>query len=404
MTVSEGFKTVRASELLPQEEKLEVKSKNASLFIGIPKEDFRYERRIGLTPDAVKLLVNNGHRIRIETGAGAGAKYTDHDFSEAGAEICYDKKQIFEADLIFKVAPPTFEEIELMKPKQNLISAVQIKSQTKAFFEKLQAKKITALSFDYLTDEYGIYPVVRSMSEIAGSTSILLAAELLSSANKGKGLLLGGISGVPPTEVLILGAGNAGEFAVRAAMGMGASVKIFDNSTYRLRRLQNDVHARLYTCIIQPDILKKHLRRADVVIGAIRSEAGRTPCVVSEDMVEVMKPGSVLVDISIDQGGVFETSEITTHEKPTFVKHDVVHYCVPNIPSRVARTASFAISNIFAPLLLDAGNEGGMEALIKNNKGVRSGTILYQGIFTHRVIGDWFGLPYKSLELIMAAI
>ena len=348
--------------------------------------------------------MNNGHRIRIETGAGEGANFSDHQYSEAGAEIVYDAKAVFEANIIYKIAPLTSQEVELMKPKQILLSSIQIKSQQRAYFEALQSKKITFISFDYIQDEYGIFPVVRSMSEIAGSASILIAAELLSNVNDGKGLLMGGISGVPPTDVLILGAGNAGEFAARAAMGLGASVKVFDNSIYRLRRLQNDIHARLHTCVLQPDILMKHLRRADVVIGAIRAEEGRTPCVVTEEMVQVMKSGSVIVDVSIDQGGVFETSDITTHDKPTFIKHEVVHYCVPNIPSRVARTASFALSNIFAPLLLQAGKEGGIETLMKTNKGLRSGTVLYQGLLTHKVVGDWFKLPYKNIELLMAAL
>lgn len=404
MVEQQGVKPLSGGVYMPQEERLEVKSRNASLFIGLPKENFNHERRIGLTPDAVKLLVNNGHRIRIETGAGEGANFSDHQYSEAGAEIVYDAKAVFEANIIYKIAPLTSQEVELMKPKQILLSSIQIKSQQRAYFEALQSKKITFISFDYIQDEYGIFPVVRSMSEIAGSASILIAAELLSNVNDGKGLLMGGISGVPPTDVLILGAGNAGEFAARAAMGLGASVKVFDNSIYRLRRLQNDIHARLHTCVLQPDILMKHLRRADVVIGAIRAEEGRTPCVVTEEMVQVMKSGSVIVDVSIDQGGVFETSDITTHDKPTFIKHEVVHYCVPNIPSRVARTASFALSNIFAPLLLQAGKEGGIETLMKTNKGLRSGTVLYQGLLTHKVVGDWFKLPYKNIELLMAAL
>ena len=404
MVEQQGVKPLSGGVYMPQEERLEVKSRNASLFIGLPKENFNHERRIGLTPDAVKLLVNNGHRIRIETGAGEGANFSDHQYSEAGAEIVYDAKAVFEANIIYKIAPLTSQEVELMKPKQILLSSIQIKSQQRAYFEALQSKKITFISFDYIQDEYGIFPVVRSMSEIAGSASILIAAELLSNVNDGKGLLMGGISGVPPTDVLILGAGNAGEFAARAAMGLGASVKVFDNSIYRLRRLQNDIHARLHTCVLQPDILMKHLRRADVVIGAIRAEEGRTPCVVTEEMVQVMKSGSVIVDVSIDQGGVFETSDITTHDKPTFIKHEVVHYCVPNIPSRVARTASFALSNIFAPLLLQAGKEGGIETLMKTNKGLRSGTVLYQGLLTHKVVGDWFKLPYKNIELLRAAL
>ena len=329
---------------------LEVGKKSCKLFIGLPKEDFKFERRIGLTPDAVKLLVSHGHRIRVETGAGQGAFYSDRDYSEAGAEIAYSAKEVYEADVIFKIASPTMAELEYLRPNQTLLSAMQINAHHRSYFKELLSKKISAIAFDYLQDESGIFPVVRSMGEIAGSTSILIAAELLSNAKGGKGLLMGGVSGVPSSEVLILGAGNAGEFAARAALGLGASVKVFDDSLYRLRRLQNDIHTRLYTCVLQPNILEKHLRRADVVIGAMRPGL-RTPCVVTEEMVKKMKSGSVIVDVSIDRGGCFETSELRTHDNPVFTKHDIIHYCVPNIASRVARTASFSLSNIFAPII-----------------------------------------------------
>jgi alanine dehydrogenase len=386
-----------------QEETLELGKKGCQLFIGLPKEDFRFERRIGLTPDAVKLLVNHGHRIRVETGAGEAAFYTDHDYSEAGAEIAYNTKEVYQADIIFKIAPPNMTELEYLRPNQTLLSAVQVTPQHKMFYQKLLDKKINAIAFDYLTDEKGVYPVVRSMGEIAGGTSILIASEYLSNTKGGKGLLMGGISGVPSTEVIILGAGNAGEFAARAALGLGASVKVFDNSLYRLRRLQNDIHTRLYTCVLQPNILEKHLRRADVVIGAMRP-AMQTPCIVTEDMVRRMKPGSVIVDISIDRGGCFETSELRSHESPTFVKHDIIHYCVPNISSRVARTASFSLSNIFVPIILSIADEGGVKTLIRNDEGVRNGTYIYQGKLTHKGMSEMLALPFTDLRLLLTAM
>ncbi len=386
-----------------QEEMLEVGKKKSQLFIGLPKEDFRYERRIGLTPDSVKLLSSYGHRIRVETGAGEAAFYSDNAYSEAGAEIAYSAKEVYEADIIFKIAPPNMAELEFLRPQQTLLSAVQVHPHHKNYFEQLLSKKINAIAFDYLTDENGVFPVVRSMGEIAGSTSILIASEYLSNIKGGKGLLMGGISGVPSTEVLILGAGNAGEFAARAALGLGASVKVFDDSLYRLRRLQNDIHTRLYTCVLQPNILEKHLRRADVVIGAMRPGV-RTPCIVTEEMVKNMKPGSVIVDISIDHGGCFETSELRSHESPTFTKHEVIHYCVPNIASRVARTASFSLSNIFAPIILSIAEEGGIEALIRSSDGLRDGTYIYHGKITHKGIADMVGLPFKDLRLLLAAM
>lgn len=389
--------------MMPQEEMLEVARKNADLHIGIPKETSFQERRVSLVPNSVAVLVNNGHNVIVETGAGVHSNYQDKDYSEAGAQIAYNTDQVYKADLVLKVAPPTFDEIEMMKPKQNLISALQLTVQQKNFFNHLISKKITGLAFDYIKDRSGIYPVVRAMSEIAGNTSILIASEYMSTTNGGRGMMLGGISGVPPTEVVIIGAGTVGEFAARAAVGLGATVKIFDNSLYRLRRLQNDLGMRLFTSIIEPVELEKALQTADVVIGALRAKEGRTPVVVSEDMVSNMQYGSVIVDISIDQGGCFETSQVTNHAHPVFKKYGVTHYCVPNVASRVAQTASIALSNIFTPILLDMGQKGGFENYLRLDTGVRNGVYLYNGILTHQYIGETYNIPYKDLDLLFAA-
>ena len=392
-----------SSGLMPQEEMLEVSRKNADLHIGIPKETSFQERRVSLVPNSVSVLVNNGHNVIVETGAGLHSNYQDKDYSEAGAQIAYNTEQVYKADLVLKVAPPTFDEIEMMKPKQNLISALQLTVQQKNFFNHLISKKITGLAFDYIKDRSGIYPVVRAMSEIAGNTSILIASEYMSTTNGGKGMMLGGISGVPPTQVVIIGAGTVGEFAARAAVGLGATVKIFDNSLYRLRRLQNDLGMRLFTSIIEPVELEKALQTADVVIGALRVQEGRTPVVVSEDMVSNMQYGSVIVDISIDQGGCFETSQVTNHAHPVFKKFGVTHYCVPNVASRVAQSASMALSNIFTPILLEMGEKGGFENYLRLNAGVRNGVYLYNGILTHQYIGETYNIPYKDLDLLIAA-
>jgi alanine dehydrogenase len=392
-----------SAAMMPQEEMLEVARKNADLHIGIPKETSFQERRVSLVPNSVAVLVNNGHNVIVETGAGVHSNYQDKDYSEAGAQIAYNTEQVYKADLVLKVAPPTFDEIEMMKPKQNLISALQLTVQQKNFFNHLISKKITGLAFDYIKDRSGIYPVVRAMSEIAGNTSILIASEYMSTTNGGRGMMLGGISGVPPTEVVIIGAGTVGEFAARAAVGLGATVKIFDNSLYRLRRLQNDLGMRLFTSIIEPVELEKALQTADVVIGALRAKEGRTPVVVSEDMVSNMQYGSVIVDISIDQGGCFETSQVTNHAHPVFKKYGVTHYCVPNVASRVAQTASIALSNIFTPILLEMGEKGGFENYLRLDTGVRNGVYLYNGILTHQYIGETYNIPYKDLDLLFAA-
>lgn len=392
-----------SAAMMPQEEMLEVARKNADLHIGIPKETSFQERRVSLVPNSVAVLVNNGHNVIVETGAGVHSNYQDKDYSEAGAQIAYNTDQVYKADLVLKVAPPTFDEIEMMKPKQNLISALQLTVQQKNFFNHLISKKITGLAFDYIKDRSGIYPVVRAMSEIAGNTSILIASEYMSTTNGGRGMMLGGISGVPPTEVVIIGSGTVGEFAARAAVGLGATVKIFDNSLYRLRRLQNDLGMRLFTSIIEPVELEKALQTADVVIGALRAKEGRTPVVVSEDMVSNMQYGSVIVDISIDQGGCFETSQVTNHAHPVFKKYGVTHYCVPNVASRVAQTASIALSNIFTPILLEMGEKGGFENYLRLDTGVRNGVYLYNGILTHQYIGETYNIPYKDLDLLFAA-
>lgn len=389
---------------LPQEEMLEIGRKQSSLFIGLPKEKAFQENRIAIVPDAVHLLVSSGHEIWVESGAGDNANFTDNEYSEAGAKIVYDTKEVYQADIVVKVEPPTLEEIEMMKGRQTLISALQITTQSKDYIEQLLLKKITALAFEYIHDESGLMPFMRSMSEIAGNTSLLIASEYLSNANSGKGLMLGGVAGVTPTEVVIIGAGTVGECAARAAMGLGASVKVFDNSLSKLRRLQNDVNTRVYTSIIQPKVLSKALRRADVVISALRSNDKRTPCVVSDEMVQAMKNGSVIVDVSIDQGGCVETSEVTNHANPVFTKHGVVHYCVPNIPSRVARTASFALSNLLTPTILRIADEGGLENVLRRDSGLRHGVYLCHGILTNSMVGDWFEMPHKNIDLLIASL
>jgi alanine dehydrogenase len=402
ITDPELLKTlIQKGSLLPKEEMLEVRKKKGNLFIGIPKETSFQERRVALVPEAVTLLVSNGHQVLMETNAGEGSNFTDNEYSEAGAQIVYDRKSIYSCDIILKVAPPSEEEVELMIGNQTFISALQISTQPKEILQKLTAKKVTAIAWDYIQDEEGVFSIVRTMGEIAGTTSILVAGQLLSSFSQGKGLMLGGIAGVQPSEVVVIGAGTVGEFATRAALGLGASVKVFDNSLTRLRRLQNDLSLRVYTSIIQPKVLAKAIRRADVVIGALRSTIGRTPCVVSEEMIEGMKSGSVLVDVSIDQGGCFETSRVTNHIDPTFVKHGVVHYCVPNIASRVSRTASFALSNTFSPMILEIGEKGGVVDLIRTHSGFRNGVYMYKGILTNEVLGKVFDLKYKDIHLLL---
>lgn len=389
--------------LMPQEEVMMIKPKNNQLIIGIPKEIAFQENRVPLVPDAVALLVNNGHRIIIEKDAGRSANFDDNDYSEAGAEIVYSAQEVYEkSSIILKIAPPTMEELDWMKPRQTLFSALQLSVQPKDFLKKIISKKLHCIAYEMVSDGENFYPFIRAMGEIAGGTSILIAAELLSNINGGPGLLLGGITGISPTEVVIIGAGTVGEYAARAALGLGATVKVFDNSIYRLRRLQSALGNRIFTSIIVPRVLEKHLRSADVAIGAMRATGARAPVIVTERMVAEMKAGAVIIDVSIDQGGVFETSKPTNHSQPTFKTHSVIHYCVPNIPSRVARTASYAFSNLIAPILLNMGEEGGFDALIRRDAGVRKGVYVYNGILTNKALAETFKLPYKDINLLTA--
>jgi alanine dehydrogenase len=391
-------------ELLPQEEMLEISKKSKKLIIGIPKEVSTNENRVALAPHAVELLTQNGHTVLIEENAGEGAHFSDLAYSEVGGTIIKDHESIFNSDIVLKVAPPNLKELEYLKQDQTLISSLQIATHDKNYLQKLLNTKINAIAFEYLKDKkYNYYPVIRSMSEIAGSTSILIAAEYLSNVNKGKGEMLGGISGISPSEVVIIGAGTAGEFAARTALGLGALVKVFDCSVYKLSRLQNNLGTRIFTSILQPRVLQKALRSADVVIGAIHQSDDSKLFSVSEESIQKMKPNSVIVDISIDHGGCFETSKVTTHDKSVYKVHNVIHYCVPNIPSRVARTASYALSNVFGNILLNIANAGGIKQILKANDGIRHGTYIYKGILTNDYIGNKLDIPSRDINLLMAA-
>ncbi len=398
----EKEKIITSFGLMPKEEMLEVKPNFKQLQIGIPKESSFQENRVILTPESVGLLVANGHRIVIEKGAGTASSFTDKQYTDKGASIAYTKEEVFKADLILKIEPPTKFELELMQIGQVLISAVQMSTQSNSFFKTLIKKKVSAFGFEFIKDNQGKLPIVRSMSEIAGNTSLLIAGEYLSNANNGKGLMLGGISGLIPTNVVIIGAGTVGEYACRTALGLGATVIVFDNSVSKLRRLQDNINQRVSTSWFQPKVLLKSLKRADVVISALQVGNGKVPCIVSENMVMEMKEGAVVIDVSIDQGGVFETSEVTSHKKPTFIRHGVVHYCVPNIASRVSRTASIAISNIITPILLNIAEEGGVENTIRKHECLRKGVYIFEGYVTNQILSSNFKLPFKDLDLIMS--
>ncbi|MDR6919341.1 MULTISPECIES: alanine dehydrogenase [Chryseobacterium] len=396
MSTTNIFTPFTEEELMPKEEKLEVIKKGKQFSIGIPKETCLNERRTCITPDAVQVLVEHGHEIIIEAGAGEGSFFTDLQYSESGARVTNDPKEAFGQDLILKINPPTEDEIDYMKPNTYLVSALQINLRDKDYFLKLAEKKINAIAFEFIVDEYKQLALVRLVGEIAGTVSILYASELLALSN---GLMLGGITGVRPAEVVILGAGIVGEFATKAAIGLGASVRVFDNSLSKLRRLHTLVDSRVPTSIIDPKELSKSLRRADVVIGAL-PRLNMTP-IVTEDMVMNMKKGSVIIDITIDNGKVIETSELTTMEDPYIIKHGVIHCGLPNLTSRMPRTTTKAISNFFLSYILNYDEEGGFENMLIRKNEMKQSLYMYKGRHTKKIICDRFGLTYHDINLLI---
>jgi alanine dehydrogenase len=388
---------------MPKEEHLETAVKNRRISIGIPCDKKDDEKRVALTPEAVCLLVESDNEVIVQKGAGLGANYSDKDYSENGAIISDSPARVFSADAVIKVAPFTEKESEFLKGNQVILSYLNVLKLSEETLGKLIRKKVTAIAFEKIQDTNGEFPVVESMSEIAGITSLLIASEYLSNMHGGKGVMLGGITGVTPTEVVILGANTAGEFAARAAIGLGSTVKIFDNSVPRLRRFQNLLGERLQTSVFHPQVLKKALKSADVLIGAIELEDLKPWYYITEEMVRNMKKGAVIIDLSIDRGGCIETTECRALKDPVYEKHGVIHFSAWNLPSRVARTASIALSNIFTPLLQSMADAGGITQLLKNDHGVRNSAYLYNGMLTNETLGQKFGIISKDLDLLISA-
>jgi len=399
-----GFEELaKQTALYPKEAPLAVKTNRNSLLIGLPKEVSHQENRIALTPEAVAILVRNGHNVIVEQGAGEKAKFANNEYSEAGAQIAYSSNEVYDANLILKIEPLVDEEFEHIKSGSTVISALTLPAREREYFEKINGKNITAFGYEYIEDQAGGLPIIRSMSEIAGSAVMFIAGEYLSNADNGRGIILGGITGVPPTKVVMLGAGTVTEYALRAALGMGADVKVFDRHLYKLQRLKYSLGQHIYTSIIDSDTLTEAIQRADVVIGAIRADDGISPVVVTEEMISHMKPDSVIIDVSIDQGGNFETSRMTSHKQPTYKHAGVIHYCVPNIASRVSHTASMALSNIFLPFLLETGTTGGIEQMMYANRWFMKGVYAHKGMLTNSYIARKFNMRYKDLDLLLAA-
>lgn len=396
--------TINKQWFLYQEKEVFQDKRQKKLILGIPNELEKGENRICLTPESVHILVSMGHEVLIQRGAGNNAYYGDTEYADAGAMIVETLGEVYTADVVLKATSVSAGDTVYMHDRQVILSPLKLCDMRKDAITEMMQKKVTAVGFDILKDGEGYYPVVRIMSEIAGNSAIMIASEYLNNSRGGKGIVLGGISGITPAEIVILGAGTLGEFAARAALGLGATVKIFDHSVERLRKLNEVLGQRVFTSVFHKPVLDKALDSADVLIGAMRCFDNGENTVVSEAQVRLMKRGAVIVDMSIDHGGCIETAGPTTHEKPVYTYEGVIHYCVPNVLSRVARTASIAYSNVFLPMLQHIARQGGFTNAIRMDAGLREGVYLYNGILTKNVIADKLGLIARDINLLIAAL
>ncbi|HWR74563.1 MAG TPA: alanine dehydrogenase [Bacteroidales bacterium] len=391
------------SAFMPREELIEKAVSRRQISIGIPHDIHDDEKRVALTPEAVKILTDTGNEVYIQTNAGLGAGFPDRDYSENGAVVADTPQKVYECDIVIKIAPFTEKEAGLLKGNQIVISFMNAATMGEDTLSALTRKRVTAIAAERIKDNDGILPVVESMSEISGITSVLIASEYLSNTSGGKGVMLGGVTGVTPTEVVIIGANTAGEYAARAALGLGAIVRVFDSSVHRLRLFQDLLGQRLYTSTFHPQVLQKALKSADVLIGALSTDDLRPWFYVSEEMVQGMKRGSVIIDLSVDTGGCVETTEPRAIKDPIYEKHGVLHYSAWNLPSRVPKTASIALSNVFRPLMQDIADSGGITPMLKFNTGLRHGVYIYNGILTNEMLGQKFGILSKDINLLLAA-
>lgn len=396
--------TINKQWFLYQEKTVFREQRQKKLMIGIPNELEKGENRICLTPESVGVLTAMGHEVYIQRGAGGNAHYSDREYADAGAVIVETAGEVYAADMVLKATSVSVADTAFMHEKQIVLSPLKLCDMRKESITEMMQKKVTALGFDILKDADGFYPVVRIMSEIAGISAIMIASEYLNNSRGGKGIILGGVSGITPTEIVILGAGTLGEYAARTALGLGATVKVFDHSVSRLRKLNEVLGQRIFTSVFHKPVLDRALMSADVLIGAMRCFENECNTVVTEEQVRLMKKGAVIVDMSVDHGGCIETSGPTTHEKPVYTYEGVIHYGVPNVLSRVARTASIAYSNVFLPLLENIGGQGGFAHAIRLDAGLREGVYLYNGILTKKVIADKFGLLSRDIDLLIAAL
>jgi len=365
--------------------------------IGILKETHLEEKRVALTPAGVKLLVDHGHQVFIEKDAGLQSRFTNEEYEKVGASLVYSAEEaINRSELVLKVAPLTEDEALKLNPEQIIFSFLHLFMRRK-ILEILLEKKVTSIGFELVEDSEGNLPILSVMSEIAGQMSIQIAARYLEkNLDISRGMLIGGIPGVAPAAVVILGAGTVGTNAARTALGIGAQVIVLDKDLNKLKRLENLLGKSITTVVLNPYTIERAVKFADVLIGAVLIKGEKTPHIVTEEMVKSMKPGSVIIDVSIDQGGCVETSRPTTISNPVYVQHNVIHYCVPNIPALVSRTASYGLNNAIIDYVLEIA-ENGIEEALKSNNGLSKGVCTFSGNCTNETLAELFDLEYKKL-------
>ena len=368
------------------------------MVIGVPREIHRLEHRVGLTPFAVSQLCAEGHTVYVESGAGDEAYFTDTDFQDAGAHIVYGPEEPYHrADLVCRVSRPSTQELDLLKPGGVIAAFQHLAVIPRENMDRFMELGLTLIGYELIQDEAGDFPVLNPFSEMAGHMAIPLASHYLQAEKGGRGILIGNVPGVPPATVLIIGAGTVGTAAARSALGDGAHVLVVDDDMAQLRALSRELIGRPHTTIATAERLARYSRIADVVIGAVLVPGERAPYLITEEMVKNMKQGSVILDISIDQGGCIETSRPTTLDRPTFIQHGVVHYCVGNMTANVPRTASRVLTNVALPHVKALAQKG-VPSAMRDDLPLASGVYLYKGQMAHKGLGSHFGIPSKQLN------
>ncbi len=399
MVINPQDNTKNILKTLPKLQSL--KNRNNLMNIGIPKETMKDEKRVALTPKDVESIVRLGYEVFIEHGAGEKANIQDIEYSESGAKLVKDTEIIYKnCDIIGKIAPLTLDEINMLGTNKIIFSALNISTQKKEAIANLSKKKCTAIAYELFENQNNFNPFTHAIGEITGTSAVMIASELLSSTSGGRGILLGSLSGFPPAEIIILGTDISAEYAIRIAIGLGAIVKVFDNSIQNLIKIHKIFGQNLYTSTINEANLKHELANADVLINTIAIEEGQK-FIITEDMIRLMKKGSVIIDLKVDQGSIIETSEITSFENPTYKKNDVIHYCVPNLASRVAYTSSIAISNLLTTTLIKILEQGSIIPFLQYNSDIRKGTYLFKGVVTNKIVAERFNFDYTDINFII---